>query len=92
LSKTSSSGLSGSLGSQKHHKRNMAKETLTHRMKDKTRRVNINKIIPRNQLRRVMGSLRKTPESGVSSTKVPSTTLMNVSRNIHWWTSSKKNN
>jgi hypothetical protein len=61
----------------------MAKKTLTHKTKDKARRVNLNKINPGNQLRRVMGSIGKTPESGVISTKSIDKTMMNVARNSH---------
>jgi hypothetical protein len=52
----------------------MVKETLTLIMKDKSRIINLKKINLSNWLRRVMGGLRKTLESGVSSTKSSGTT------------------
>jgi hypothetical protein len=78
LSRNSSSGVSGSLGLQIRHNKIMAKEALTHRMKDKARRFNLKKISPRNRLIKVIGSLGNTLESGVSSTKSIGTTLMNI--------------
>jgi hypothetical protein len=72
---------------------NHGKTMLSHRMKDiSTRKANLKSASARPRKRRVMGSLRKTPESGVSSTNSSSTTPMNVTRNNHWWLSSKKNN
>jgi hypothetical protein len=61
----------------------MEKVTLNHKTKDKVRRVNLKKIIPKKWIRRVMGSLRKTSKSGVSSTKSPGATVMNEAQNIH---------
>jgi hypothetical protein len=57
-----------------------------------TRKANLKRVSPRHMQRRVTRSLRKTLESGVSSTKSLGTTLMNVARNNHWWSSSKKKN
>jgi hypothetical protein len=92
LSRNSSNRVSGSSGLKICHNRSMEKETLTHRMKDiSTRKANLKRASPRQE-RRVTRSLRKTPESGVSSTKSPGTTPMNVARNNHWWSSSKKKN
>jgi hypothetical protein len=75
------------------HNRRMEKETITHKRKDiSTRKDKLKRSIPRCRRRRATRSLRKKLESGVSSTKSPRTTLMNVTQNIHWWTSSKKKN
>jgi hypothetical protein len=82
-----SSGVNKSLGLQTRCNKSMENKTLTHRMKDKEKRVNIKKISPNNWLRRVMGSLIKTVECGVSSTKSPDTTLLNSDRNNNWWLS-----
>jgi hypothetical protein len=65
--------------------RSMEKENLTHIMKDKARKANLKIFSPRCRKIRVMGSLRKTSECGVSSTISLGTTLMNVSQYIHWW-------
>jgi hypothetical protein len=62
------------------HNRSMAKETM---MKEKARRVGLEKINPSCWLRRVMGSRRRTPKSGVGSAKSPSATPMNVAQNSH---------
>jgi hypothetical protein len=92
LSINSSSRVSRSLGLKIHHKIIMAKETITHRMKDIESKVKLNRSSPRHRQIRVTRSLIKTLESGVSSTTTPRTTPMNVSRNSHWWPRSKKNN
>jgi hypothetical protein len=68
----------------------MEKETLTQRMKDIERNGNLKRASPRCGNKRVMGSLTKTPKSGVSSTTTLVTTPMNVAQNNHWWPSSKK--
>jgi hypothetical protein len=75
-----------------HHKKIMENETLTHRTRDRARKVNLRRANPINRQRRVIGSLIKTPKSGVSSKTSHGTTPMNVSQNNHWWSSSKKNN
>jgi hypothetical protein len=67
----------------------MEKETLTHIIKDKVRKSNLKRDNPICRKRRVMGSVRKTPESGVSSAISLGTTLMNVAQYIHYWSSSK---
>jgi hypothetical protein len=36
-----------------------------------------------------MGSQRRSPENGVSSTKSLGTTPINVAQNSHWWLRSK---
>jgi hypothetical protein len=73
---------------QKHGKGNPNSQNKGHIK----RKANLKRSSPRHRKRRVMGSLRKTLESGVSSTKSPGTTPMNVTRNSHWWSSSKKKN
>jgi hypothetical protein len=78
LSRNSSIGVSKSLVLQIRHNRSMEKENITHITKGRARRFNLKKMIPRNQLRRVMGSLRKTLESGVNFIKSLGTTMMNV--------------
>jgi hypothetical protein len=88
----SSNKVSRSLGLKIRHNRIMAKETLTHRMKDRERKANLKRASPRCKHRKVTRSLRKKLESGVSSIKSPGTTSMNVARNNYWWSSSKKNN
>ena len=92
LSRNSSRRVSGSSGLKICHNKSMAKETLTHITKDKERNFNHMISIPRSRKRRVIWSLIKTMESGVSSTTSFGTTPMNVTRNIHWWLSSKKKN
>jgi hypothetical protein len=62
----------------------MVKEALTHRA------VNLKKTSPSHRKRRVTGRRRRTLGSGVTSTKSLGTTPMNVARNNHWWSSSKK--
>jgi hypothetical protein len=52
----------------------MENETLNHRMKERERNSNLKRYSPR----RVIKILRKTPESGVSSTTTPGTKPMNV--------------
>jgi len=80
LSITSSGRVSG---------RSMEKETLTHIMKGKVRKDNLKRASPRCRQRRVTRSLRKTPESGVSSRTTLGTTLMNVAHYSHLWSRSK---
>jgi hypothetical protein len=85
-SRNSSSGLSGSLSLKICHNKSMEKETLTHIMKDiSKRKENLKRSSPRCRKIRVTRSLIKTPESGVSSTKSPGTTPMNVAQKNHWW-------
>jgi hypothetical protein len=69
--------------------RSMAKANLTHIMKGRERKANLKRASPRYMQRRVTRSLRKTLESGVSSTIALGTTLMNVAQYSHWWLSSK---
>jgi hypothetical protein len=92
LRRNSSSRVSGGSDLKIRHNKMMAKETLTRRMKDRVRKANLKRANPRRKQRRVMGGLRKTLESGVSSTTTPGTTQMNVARNSHGWLSSKKKN
>jgi hypothetical protein len=92
LSINSSSRVSRSSGLKIRHNKIMAKATLTQRMKDRARKTNLKRASQRGRKRRVTRSLRKKPESGVSSTKSFGTTSMNVIRNSHWWSSSKKEN
>jgi hypothetical protein len=47
------------------------------------------KTSPSHMKIRVTGRQRRTPKNGVISTKAPSTTLMNVAQNNHWWSRSK---
>jgi hypothetical protein len=49
----------------------------------------LSKTSPRHRKRRVTGRQRRTPESGVISTKALGTTPMNVTQNNHWWLRSK---
>jgi hypothetical protein len=51
---------------------------LTHRTRDKVGRSNHKTTIPSHRKRRVMISRRRTLENGVSSTRAPGTTLLNV--------------
>jgi hypothetical protein len=71
-----SSKISGSLGLQIHNNKSFVKIALTHRTP------NLKTTSPSHRQRRVTGRQR-TLESGVSSTKAPCTTLMNVARNCH---------
>jgi hypothetical protein len=87
LSKSSrnlSSGISGSSGLQIHNNQSMVKVALTHRT------TNLKTTSPSHRKIRVMGRRRRTLESGATSTKSLGTTPMNVTRNSHWWSSSKK--
>jgi hypothetical protein len=59
------------------------------RSMDRERKANLKRASPKSRKRRVMGSLRKTLESGVSSTTSLGTTLMNVTQYNDWWLSSK---
>jgi hypothetical protein len=65
------------------HNRIMLKENLTHGTKDKARKANLKRDNPRQMERRVMESLRKTLDCGVSSKTTPRTTRMNVAQNCH---------
>jgi len=47
------------------------------------------KTSPSHRKRKFTERQRRTPENGAISTKSPSTTLMNVSLNNHWWSRSK---
>jgi hypothetical protein len=80
LSRNSSNKVSG---------RSLAKETLTNIMKDRERKEKLKRFSPRCRLRRAMEILRKTLESGVSSTTSLGTILMNVAQYSHWWSGSK---
>jgi hypothetical protein len=64
------------------HKQIMVKVALTHIKRDKARRDNLKTTSPIHMQTRLMGSQIRTLESGVSSTKSPSTTLMNTTH-IH---------
>jgi hypothetical protein len=59
------------------------------RSMDRARKANLKRANPRCMQRRVTKSLRKTLESGVSSTTSLGTTLMNVAQYNHWCSSSK---
>jgi hypothetical protein len=88
LSKSSrnlSSRTSGSSGLQIHNNQSMVRVALTPRPKDRARMASPRITIPSHQQRRVMGSRRRTLESGVSSTKSLGTILMNVTPNSHCW-------
>jgi hypothetical protein len=80
LSRNLSTRTNGSLGLQIRNNQSMTKTTLTN---------SLPKTSPRHRKRRVTGRQRRTPENGVSSTKSPSTTPMNVAQNSHWWPRSK---
>jgi len=62
-------------------KKSMENVILTCRRKDRERRSNLTKTSPSHRQRRVMEIQIWTPKSGVSFTRGPSTTLMNVARN-----------
>jgi hypothetical protein len=62
---------------------------VSERSMDRARKANLKRASPRCRKRRVTRSLRKTLESGVSSTTTLGTTLMNVAQYSHWWSSSK---
>jgi hypothetical protein len=66
----------GISGLQIHNNQSIVKMTLTK---------NLLTTIPRNSERRVKEIQRMTLGSGVTSTKSPSTTPMNVSQKNHWW-------
>jgi hypothetical protein len=57
--------------------RSMVKEFINDIMKDRERKENLKRASTTCKKRRVMRSIRKTPESGVSSIKTLGTTLMN---------------
>jgi hypothetical protein len=65
--------------------RSMEKETLTHIMKYRERKSKLKRSTPLCMKIRVMGSIRNTLKSGVSSTTTLGTTLMNVPQYNHWW-------
>jgi hypothetical protein len=93
FNKNSSNRVSKSSSLKICQNRSMEKETLNHTRKDiSTRNFILNIASPRHRKRRVMRSLRKTPKSGVSSTKSLGTKIMNVAQKTHWWSISKKNN
>jgi hypothetical protein len=79
--------ISESLDLQIHHNKSMEKVTLTCREKERERITNLNKTSPSLKKRREIGRQRRTLESGVTSTKFPSKTLMNVAQIGHWWLS-----
>jgi hypothetical protein len=62
----------------------MEKKNITHIMKDRERKANLKISSPRCRKKRVMRGLRKTPESGVSSTITLGTTLTDVAQYSHW--------
>jgi hypothetical protein len=74
LSRNSRNKVSEGSSLKIRHNITMEKENLTHGMKDKARKSNLKRAIPRQRQGRVTGSLRKTLESGVSSTISPGTT------------------
>ena len=80
LSRNLSTRTNRSLGLQIRNNQSMIKTNLTN---------NILKTIPSHSKRRVTKRRRRTLENGVISIKSPSTTSMNVARNIHWWLRSK---
>jgi hypothetical protein len=92
LSRNSSSGVRESSGFETHNNKSTTKKIITQRMKDTSRKANLKIFSPRSMKTRVTRSLIKTLESGVSSTKSPRTTPMDVTQNIHWWSRSKKKN
>jgi hypothetical protein len=65
--------------------KSMVKVALTPKEKDRARMASPRTTSPSHKKRRVMGSRRRTLESGVSSTKSLGTTLMNVTPNNHCW-------
>ena len=67
-------------GMQIHRNQSMIKTTLTN---------SLLKTSPSHRKRRVKEIQRMTLGNGVTSTKTPGTTPMNVARNIHWWPRSK---
>jgi hypothetical protein len=89
LSKSSrnlSKRTSGSSGSANpSNNQSMVRVALTPREKDRERMASPRTTSPSHQQRRVMGSQRRTLESGVSSTKSLGTILMNVTPNNHCW-------
>ena len=80
IKKNLSTRINKSLGLQICNNQSMTKTTLTN---------SLLKISPRHRKRRVTGRQRRTPENGVSSTKSPGTTPMDVAQNSHWWPRSK---
>jgi hypothetical protein len=70
-----------SLGLKIHNNKNMIKTSLKH---------NLLKTSPSHRKRRVTGRRRRTLESGVISKKSLGTTLINVSKKIHWCPRSNK--
>jgi hypothetical protein len=78
LSRNLSNRISESSGLQICNKKITVKVTLTHRKMDIERNYNLNTKNPNPRKGRVMGSQKRILESGVSSTKSPHTTLMNV--------------
>jgi hypothetical protein len=63
----------------------MVRVALTPKPKDRERMENSRITSPSHQKTRVMGSQRKTPENGASSTKSLGTILMNVAPNNIFW-------
>jgi hypothetical protein len=80
LSRNLSTRTNRNLGLQILNNQSMTKMALTN---------SLLKTSPRHRKRRVTGRQRRTPKNGVSSTKAPGTTLMNVTQNNHWWLRSK---
>jgi hypothetical protein len=79
-SRNLSTRTNGSSGLQIYNNQSMKKTSLTNILP---------KTSPRHRKRRVTGRQRRTLENGVSSTKAPGTTPMNVAQNSHWWSRSK---
>jgi hypothetical protein len=90
IKKTLSSIISGILVLKIHHSRRMLNVALTHRKKDISRRFNLKKTIPSYRKKRVMGSQIMTLKFGVSSTKSPSITLINITQKSHFQSKLKK--
>jgi hypothetical protein len=78
LSRNLIGGISESWGLPIHHNKSMVKVAPTYKTKDRAMISNFKKTKLRHMQRRAMRSRRRTLESGVSSTKSPGTTLMNV--------------
>jgi hypothetical protein len=70
---------------QTHRRRSTIKVALIPREKDRVRMASPRKTSRRHKKRRVVGSRRRTLESGVSSTKSLGTSLINVAPNNHCW-------
>jgi hypothetical protein len=80
LRRNLSTRTNGNSGLQIHNNQSMTKTTLTS---------SLPKTSPRHKKSRATGRQRRATENGVSSTKAPGTTPMNVAQNSHWWLRSK---